>query len=146
LQWNGDYQGSTPSGSIAITKPTRIEATYKVQYELKVTSERGNPQGSGWYDEGSAATFSVNSPLLLDGYMGLFGAKYVFDHWSGDSSASTPTASVTMDNPKTMKAEWKTDYTIPYVTIGATVAAIAIVAPFVMRRTRRKSQDETKVY
>jgi len=70
-------------------------ANYKTQYYLTVDSEYGDPQGEGWYDSGSTATFSV-SP--------------VDDHGNG------PSATLVMDSPKTVTSNWKLQY---YLTVDS---------------------------
>jgi LPXTG-motif cell wall-anchored protein len=71
------------------------------------------------------------------------GGKYMFDHWSGDSTATTSSASVLMDGPKVVTAEWRTDNTMPYIIIAAIGAVlIATVALLVLKR-RRKAPSST---
>lgn len=134
VQWSDGSKDT--SRTLTATQESSLTDTFKIQYQLTVSSDLGNTSG-GWYDANTQATFSVTTPLTVEGFMGTLGAKYVFDHWSGDVAARTATASVTMDGPKTAKAEWRADNTMPYIIIGAIVAAIAIiVALLLMRRTR----------
>ena len=104
-----------------------LTAIYKIQYLLTVNSESGDPQGSGWYDAGATATFSVTSSISESGFMGTLGTRIVFDRWSGDSSGSTSTATIKMDGPKSVTAIWKTDYTQAYMILGA-IGAIVVLA------------------
>jgi len=60
--------------------------------------------------------------------------QQVFASWSGDSTATTATASLTMNSPKAVIAKWTTDYTQLMALVGG-VVAIAAVA-FVLRRKR----------
>jgi len=105
----------------------RLTATaeFKVQHQLVVKSEFGNPQGSGWFDEGSVATFFVTSPVG-------FGIQQVFERWSGDSTSTSPSSTIVMNSPKTVVAVWRADYTIAIVAIlgvvGASGAAIGFIA------------------
>jgi hypothetical protein len=141
VEWSDGY------GAALYSIEAKGEATYsarfKTQYLLTVDSPMGSPQGSGWYDEGSSATFSVTSPLPVDGFVGMLGGRYVFDYWSGDSTASGTSASMTMDGPKTVSAEWRTDYTIPAVVAGVIVATVALSAVLLMRRNARKPRAVT---
>jgi hypothetical protein len=133
-----DNQGiSTPPTTITMDKPHTIKIQYQRQYYLTVTSAYGSPQGEGWYGEFTSAEFSVTSPLPVEGFQGILGAKYVFDHWSGDVAATTATASVTMDGPKTAKAEWRTDNTTLYIIIGVILCAIAIIVALLLMRRKR---------
>jgi len=138
MQWSDGYNDT--SRTVTVSQAVNYTATFKTQYELKVVSDFGNPAGEGWYDSGSSATLSVTSPVPTNDFMGALGGKYVFDHWSGDATDITPTASVTMDKPRTATAEWRTDYTMPYNIIGAILATIAIVAALLTRRRREKAR------
>jgi len=96
--------------------PKTVTATWITQHYLTVTSAYGDPQGEDWYDEGDTATFSVTDP-----FAGTTGTQYVFDAWTGDSTSSSASAQVTMDEPKTVTATWTTQYlltvTSPYGTL-----------------------------
>jgi hypothetical protein len=48
-----------------------------------------------------------------------------------------------MNGPKTVRGEWRTDYTMPYVTIGAIAAAIVIVALMLVMRNRKRGKPKT---
>jgi hypothetical protein len=135
VQWSDGSKDT--SRTLTVTQESSLTATFKIQYQLTVTSDLGNPQGNGWYDANTQAPFSVTTPLTVEGFMGTLGAKYVFDHWSGDVAAPTAAASVTMDGPKTTKAEWRTDNTTPYITIGVILSAIAIIVALLLMRRRR---------
>jgi len=125
------------SRTLTPTDDTTLKAEYTIQYLLTVNPLIGNPQGSGWYDQGSTATFSVMSPWPLGGFLGMFGGKYVFRSWSGDSTAATTSASVTMNGPKTVIAEWSTDNTMPYIILGAIGAAIIVVVVLTITLKRK---------
>jgi N-acyl-D-amino-acid deacylase len=135
VEWSDGSKDT--SRTLTVTQESSLTATFKIQYQLTVTSDLGNPQGNGWYDANTQATFSVTTPLTVEGFMDTLGAKYVFDHWSGDATATTATASVTMDGPKTAKAEWRTDNTMPYIIIGVILSAIAIIVALLLMRRRR---------
>jgi len=122
------------SRRITVTKSGELTAQYKTQYELKVQSELGSPQGAGWYDEGATARFSVTSPVPESGVIGILGARAIFDRWSGDSASSNPNESIVMNRQKTVVAVWKKDYAQTYVTLAVVVAAIAIAAVVAMRK------------
>jgi hypothetical protein len=135
VKWSN---GSTDiSRSLTATQETQLTATYKTQYQLTVISDLGNPQGSGWYDAGTQATFSVSSPQPESGFMGTLGGKTVFQAWSGDSNAASPSATINMDGPKTVTATWATDDTQPYTILGGIGAAvIVILVAFLLIRRR----------
>jgi hypothetical protein len=109
LNWSGDSTATIPSTSITMDSAKTATAHWRLQYYLTVESERGNPQGEGWYDSGSTASFSVSSP---DDHGD--GSRHVFTNWSGDSATSTPSASLTIDSAKMVSANWKLQY---YLTV-----------------------------
>jgi len=118
--------GSTStSRTITVSGPANYIAQYKTQYYLTVESDHGDPQGQRWYDEGSTAVFSVTSPVSAG-----LGVKYVFDHWEGDVSASTPSTEIPMWAPHTVRAVWRTDYSDLYSVIGA-IGIVGLVGAFV---------------
>jgi len=143
-QWN---DGSTDK-SITVTamQPVNCTATFKIQYELKVDSDLGKPEGDGWYDSGSRATFSVISPQPEAGVFGVLGAKQVFQDWTGDSLKDTATATIVMNGPKSVKAEWKADYTLAFIVLGAVVGGVAVAGGFGLVRARRKPAESTVLY
>lgn len=137
IQWSDGSKDT--SRSITATESTNLAATFKTQYELKVISYLGDPQGSGWYDAGSTATFSVTSPQPETGLFGLLGGKTVFQAWTGDSQADTSTADIVMESPKTVQAQWITDDSQPYMIlggIGVGVVVVIILALLLMRRKK----------
>ncbi|MEM3666767.1 MAG: SdrD B-like domain-containing protein, partial [Candidatus Bathyarchaeia archaeon] len=59
-----------------------VNATYKVQYYLEVSSEYGDTSTpSGWYDAGANITVTVTSPV-----QGPIGTRYVCIGWNGTGS------------------------------------------------------------
>jgi hypothetical protein len=82
-----------------------VTANYKTQYYLTVNSAYGSPTGAGWYDSGSSASFSVTSPVN-----GPAGTRYVCTGYSGDASGPGTSSSITMDGPKTVTFNWKTQH------------------------------------
>jgi hypothetical protein len=132
VNWTVD--GTTQSGtqiSVTMNGPHNAVANYNTQYLLTVNSPSGlgNPQGSGYYNAGSAAQFSVTSP---EGYL----IQQVFVEWQGDYTGTSPQGSVTMNGPKTVNAVWTTSYTNAYIAGAAGIALIIIVVVLAMRRRR----------
>jgi hypothetical protein len=84
-----------------------------------VTSAHGSPSGANWYDAGATATFAVTSPDTSGT------TQYVFTVWSGDSSASTASATKTMDAAHAVTANWQTQYNVSYATTGNVVSVAA---------------------
>jgi len=133
VQWSDGSESA--SKNVKVTQSVTYVAKLKVEYLLTLNSPYGNPQGAGWREKGSLATFSVASPSRAEGLLGVLGGRYVFDHWSGDSTVTTSSASVVMDGPKTATAEWRTDNTMAYVVMGA--VAVILIVTVVLMFTRR---------
>jgi len=142
LEWRPDP--SVPA--YKVDRNYMIRAVIQTGYPLRVVSPYGEPRGSGCYSFGSAATFSVTSPIQAQGFIGVLGGRYVFDHWSEDSTDITPSASVAMDGPKTVTAMWRIDNTMPYTIIGLVVSAIVIVVALGLLARRRKGSSPTQTY
>ena len=108
-------------------------AKYKIQYYLAVKSDYGSPQGEGWYDAGSVATFSVTTPVGTI-------IQQVFTGWSGDSADTTPAATIVMDGPKRVIASWRTDYTNLYILI--LIITISSLALALIRLTVKRKREK----
>src|SRR5208282_1310063 len=121
--------------SVTLDKPHSAIATYQTQYQLTIISPYGNPQGAGWYDAGSTATFSVSSPsgILI---------QQTFVQWQGDYVGTSAQGTVLMDGPKSVQATWTTSYIQLYIALGA-IALIA-VAVFLIRKRRSGGGQTTK--
>jgi hypothetical protein len=134
-----DVDGVAQSGNpitVTMNGPHTATAKYVTQYQLLLDSPYGNPQGSGYYDAGSTASFSVTSP---EGVL----VQQVFVQWTGDYSGTSPQGSITMDKPKVVHAVWRTDYTQLIVAIVAAIIIIA-AALFLLRRRHAAPVTETK--
>ena len=135
---DGTPQAGNPT-SFTLDKPHTVVAKYQTQYQLIIDSPGGlgSPKGSGYYDSGSTAQFSVTSPngLLI---------QQVFVRWEGDYSGTSPQGTITIDSPKLIHAVWRTDYTQLYIALGV-LAAVIVVAGFLIWRRRQVSvPPETK--
>ena len=112
-------------------------ANYTTQYRLTVTSDYDDPLGEGWYDAGSSATVSVTSPL---------GAivRQVFTGWSGDLTGTSTEATVLMDGPKTVSANWRNDYVQLYILIGGILLLLGGVSALIIVIRRRRTPPPTR--
>ena len=116
--------------SRAISRGGQYTALYTHQYYLAVESEFGDPDGEGWYLAGATAAVSASSPIGTI-------VRKVFTGWSGDVTAATTTAAVTMDGPKTVRAGWRDDYLNLYLLAGG-LAVIAVEAWLLVVAIRRR--------
>ncbi len=143
VQWGDGFKDLLHN--IIVAEPADYSPVFKIQYELTIISGFGITEGAGWYDAGSTATFSILSILSPDaGFFGMLGGLRVFQGWTGDSSARTATASVKMDGPKEVTAQWSTDSSRPFLLLGAIGAALVAITFLVALRltvVRRRSRQ-----
>lgn len=116
--------GSSNPLSILVNSSLDITAKYDHEYTLVVNSEYGSPQGSGWYLQGTNATFSVENNIEYGN-----GTRQVFQQWSGDSNSTEAQAWTILSAPKQVEAQWKTQYAVSISAVGlpAGVGAVVIV-------------------
>jgi hypothetical protein len=102
----------TISGESVVAEVKRIKQHYVV-----VSSDYGNPRGTGWFEANTTVTISVTSPVDHGN-----NTRRVFVRWLGDFSGTSPSASLFLDSPKTISAEWKTQYKLTVSTRYGTVS------------------------
>ncbi len=132
------------------TGPMSFGVNYKTQYSMVVVSDFGEPWGQGWYDAGSVAEYGVQPNVPFDGVLGLLGAIHVFQEWTGDSSAHSPTARAIMDKPRQVRAVWASN-SLPAILNAVTVALVIFTAFASLRlmayqrsrKERRKDSSES---
>jgi hypothetical protein len=134
VQWN---DGTTNNQKTIIMDSNKTYSiTTKTQYYLSVTSPYGNTLGSGWYDSGSEASFSVSPTTVSAGFL----TYNVFKSWSGDYTGTGNAATITMNSPEEIVAQWATDSSQLYLAIGALALVIIIIAILLMRRRKPTSK------
>ena len=113
---------------------TVLAAEYIKQYKLTLISPE-NATGAGWYYEGSIVQISVPAQTS-PGLVGILGAKMIFEGWfeSGQLKTTSNNATLQMNSPHTLIAEWTTDYTIPIIIVIALVAALVVIVVILRRR------------
>jgi len=136
-RWTGDYSGASAAFTLLVDAPKVIVALWRTQYYLTINSDYGTAIGSGWYDSGSTAKFSVKQESVpMEGLWGVLGARYVFEGWSGDFTEGEPKtivptgrleAVIFMDRPHTITAKWRADYTVMYLSISAIISSIGAI-------------------
>jgi hypothetical protein len=115
--------------SLTINAPHEVKATYRTQYKLTVESEYGDFDLTKWYNAGTTAQVSVpDSQDLI--------VRHIFTRWKGDSTDTTPEITITMDEPKTIIAEWQTDYIQLYILIAVIVILAGATVVIVKTRMR----------
>ena len=149
LRFDHWENGSTqPNRTLNIQSDTTIAASFVPQYLLSLNSSRVNATGTGWYNEGSSAQFSVPSSVPMQGFLGDIGARWVFKGWWTENGIGITTANsgtISMYGAHTLDAQWVPDYTIPTVALTAIAAVVAASVALITRRrtTRTKRKRKT---
>ncbi|MGB9023132.1 MAG: CARDB domain-containing protein, partial [Candidatus Bathyarchaeia archaeon] len=125
--WSGDASGTdyAQSDPILMDGSKTAVANWKTQHLLTLATDPDgvdSPSGAGWYD--SAAYAPISTTDIVD--ITPDSSRYTFDGWTtGDISEivdpSSPSTTVLMDKPKTVTANYKTQY---YLTITHTSGGI----------------------
>lgn len=142
-----EFQNSTriifTQWSDAVTQPQRhvvidgdisLTAYYRIQYLLTVNSGLTSEE---WYDKGANATITALTPAPVPWPLSMLGVTQTFQAWSGDIHSSLPKLNVTMDSPKTITAEFHTDYrplAVPAI-FGVGIASAVISFVWIRRRS-----------
>jgi hypothetical protein len=140
--WSVD--GAAPQSgstlSLVMNAPHTATAVYGQQYYLNVQSDQGVTSGSGWYDAGSTAQFSVSTPISTQ-----YGVSIVFNGWTGDVQSSSQSSTAVMNGPTNVVANWRTDSTVLYLTIAAVIiAAVLIVVGVVAFVARGRGNTQSQ--
>jgi hypothetical protein len=116
--WSDGNNKKSIKNSIIVDSPMTINANWKDQYYLQLTSSIVGISipGSGWYDKGAQVPLFVDnqSPISKD-------TKNVFDKWvlKGDNPSTidkpdSNVATLTLNGPQIVEADWKKSY---YVSV-----------------------------
>jgi len=92
---------------LVLNSTLQLTANYLSEYPLTIDSQYGNTQGSGWYPQGTNASFTVSPQITLDN-----GTRRVFVRWEGDYSSTSYGGSLVMSSPRHVIAIWKTQFQI----------------------------------
>ena len=118
----GGYPGQASDSDVEMRGDIVQTANWRSQYSLTIVSAI-LIEGNGWYDEGS-------SVILEAGPSQGFPVRKAFKGWSGDIESDAATITVTMDGPKTVRAEWSNDLTLVYAIGALLLVVIVLVAYF----------------
>ncbi|MEM3736512.1 MAG: Hvo_1808 family surface protein [Candidatus Bathyarchaeia archaeon] len=138
LRW--DDGSDATERAVTVDRAYSYNVTFKLQYYLQIESPYGDPTGEGWYDAGTLANISVTSPYGPSG-------RYVFTGWSGDLTAASTNATVLMDSPKRVVANWGHEYTQVFtIVLPVAVALVAVLSIFltIKRKTIKAPQIVNK--
>jgi hypothetical protein len=131
--WSGDASGTdyVQSDAIVMNGPKTADANWKTQFLLTVrTSGLGSAitqvyDGStglgtatdatpftGWFDQGTVIQLDVDSPINGGS------TKCTFTQWTGDASGTSRPVSVTLNLPKDITANYKTQHQVTFTHTG----------------------------
>jgi hypothetical protein len=122
-----------------------ITFNWQEQYYLNVTSAYGITTGSGWYNSGSTAYFSVNTTATDN-----TGNRHAFLAWNGTGAGSYTgsgaSQAVIINNPVTETATWANPSTSLYTVAETALIIFALLLLVILllawRRQRKKNQEE----
>lgn len=104
-QWNDAV--TQPQRRVLVDGDIALVAYYKVQYLLTINSGSTSEE---WFDKGTNATVTALTPAPIPWPLSMLGVTRTFQGWSGDIHSSSPNVNVTMDSPRTITADFNTDY------------------------------------
>ncbi len=117
--WNSTKLGNNPTTQITVNSPTRLLAAWKTQYLLTLQSQYGAASGAGWYDAGTQVSISVPSEITYTN-----ATRQIFNGWIGDYASPSNNATLRIDSPKTITAQWNTQYLVTLSVSGLPNATI----------------------
>lgn len=132
--WSDGVQET--SRSVSLHHQTLLTAEYVTQYLLNATTLHGRSMGIGWYDEGSTASYSIQSTTVpMENVLGLLGGRWVFEDWyeQGELITKSSSGTVMMIGAHALIAHWTADYTLPVVFLGG-LAMVSLVLILIRRR------------
>jgi hypothetical protein len=136
VQWSDGVKESTRTTNI-ISDGT-FTAVYSAKYLVTVSSERGLTTGGGYYAEGQTATISVSKTSARD-----FLTESTFGGWTGDIKADPSTIQLSVDSPKTVKAQWNDNYILIFVLAGVAGAG-GIVAYLKVLKPKKEAKEKAR--
>jgi hypothetical protein len=117
--WNSTSLGNNPTAQIYVDAPTTLQASWKTQYAVIIHSEYGTSLGSGWYDVGSTVPVSIQAQVDYGN-----ATRRSFASWTGDYSGTYPNVTLRVDSPKTLTANWNTEYLVIFKVAGLSNSTI----------------------
>jgi hypothetical protein len=97
---------NSDSRFIVVGRSLNVTALYRKEYYLSVNSDLGLRAGQGWYPAGSNPSFAVAPTSNLQSRFGLVTRTYRFAGWSGNTNSSDALASIAMNGPESVEAQW----------------------------------------
>lgn len=122
---------------IRLKRDTFLDAIYRVEHHVAVSSEAGEVTGEGWYVEGSTATVSVAPIIIPKDFL----TNHVFDGWieNGKKVSSSTVYSFTVTRPVLLIASWRTELnpvTLSILILLIVLLALVMLLVFLTRKRR----------
>jgi len=108
-----DNYGNQNPLKLTINSYAELKANYQADYLLTLQTEYGEAKGTGWYTQGTNATFSVPSIVGSNN-----GTRRVFQHFTGDSNSTSNVSWTIMKSAKHVSATWKTQFDVKLESSG----------------------------
>lgn len=124
--------GTGSSVTFTLGAPSSLDFKWKTQYYLTGKSEFSQIVGQDWYDAGARATISIKDTQIPVNVL----VYKVFNGWTGDTTGTTQSISVTVDGPKSVSAVWADDYTRLYLAGGGVAVVVVALSAFYLKRMR----------
>jgi hypothetical protein len=122
-----------------------VTAIYSHQYLVTINSSIGSTYGSGWYDAGTTASFSVSPvSVKIPGLLGDFGVRWKVVGWQGDYSGTGVRGTIKVDSAKRISTIWGTDYS-SLVPLGVFIVVLLGTALLAFRKVKRHRRAKSRV-
>lgn len=126
---------STPT--ISMSSPHTAYFGYVTQYYVNILSEFGHVTGGGWHDSGTTVTISVVPSQD-------FPVGHVFSGWQGANGSNANSINLLVDSPKTLTANWKSDYG-PVIAVGTIIIGCAAGLAVIYKKRKSSPLVQPKV-
>ncbi|PLJ78551.1 hypothetical protein [Infirmifilum sp. SLHALR2] len=125
--------------TVRLERDTVLDAFYRREHHVTVTSELGLASGEGWYAEGSTATVSVSPSVIPSDFLTI----RVFDGWvkNGRKISFEAVYSFNVTEPVHLVASWRNELNfLALLILLLLVGVLALLAliVFVARRRRKR--------
>jgi len=91
--------------AIRIVESCQIEAFFRLQYYVSVSSEGGHITGEGWYDQDATAMIAISPPVIQNMVNGTLVTRR-FDGWSIDAKERNVVLTLVVRRHTEVQARW----------------------------------------
>jgi hypothetical protein len=139
----------TEPTTITVDQPISLEARYKTEYFLNVTSTIGSTTGSGWYVKDGVVSISVDRTTSpAQGILGLLGLRRSFSGWTGSQNfVGTPMnaqSSILMSAPATVTAGWQDDWSGLFLNVSIILIVVFLASAVGFLAWTRRRGDKSR--